>query len=134
MDGRIKGQYSTKAALETAKLTLKCLKPDPRQRPSMKQVLERLEAIEDIHWYPNLDNNLTSHTSIEMVKIKKKKKSGKYQFQQLSKLELCNSRLCCHDVGYDLYCWVCLFQGAPLDFVLLKRITIRIDEERWIYE
>ncbi|XP_027916322.1 probable serine/threonine-protein kinase PIX13 isoform X2 [Vigna unguiculata] len=49
MDGRIKGQYSTKAALETAKLTLKCLKPDPRQRPSMKQVLERLEAIEDIH-------------------------------------------------------------------------------------
>ncbi|XP_027917069.1 probable serine/threonine-protein kinase PIX13 isoform X2 [Vigna unguiculata] len=49
MDGRIEGQYSTKAALETAKLTLKCLKPDPRQRPSMKQVLERLEAIEDIH-------------------------------------------------------------------------------------
>ena len=49
MDGRMKGQYSPKAALQTAQLTLKCLENDLKQHPSMEQVLEALEAIEDIH-------------------------------------------------------------------------------------
>ncbi|CAJ1942217.1 unnamed protein product [Sphenostylis stenocarpa] len=46
MDGRIEGQYSPKAAFEAAQLTLKCLGHDPNQRPSMKEVLEGLEAIQ----------------------------------------------------------------------------------------
>ncbi|KAK7262761.1 hypothetical protein RJT34_30341 [Clitoria ternatea] len=49
MDAKIEGQYSQKAALQAAQLTLKCLEPDPKQRPSMKDVLETLESIEVIH-------------------------------------------------------------------------------------
>ncbi|GKV21904.1 hypothetical protein SLEP1_g31833 [Rubroshorea leprosula] len=46
MDPRIEGQYSPKAAWQSAELTLKCLEPDPRKRPSMKEVVEALERIE----------------------------------------------------------------------------------------
>ncbi|CAL5188243.1 unnamed protein product [Lathyrus oleraceus] len=48
MDCRLEGQYSPKAALETAKLILKCLESDPRKRPSMNDVLETLEGIRAI--------------------------------------------------------------------------------------
>lgn len=48
MDARIEGQYSPKAALQAAQLTLKCLEPEPRNRPSMKDVVEALEGIEAI--------------------------------------------------------------------------------------
>ncbi|WJX94072.1 putative serine/threonine-protein kinase pix13 [Trifolium repens] len=48
MDSRIEGQYSPKAAIQAAQLSLKCLENDPKQRPSMKEVLESLEAIEAI--------------------------------------------------------------------------------------
>ncbi|XP_058767478.1 probable serine/threonine-protein kinase PIX13 [Vicia villosa] len=48
MDARIEGQYSQKAAIQAAALSLKCLEGDPKQRPSMKDVLESLEAIEAI--------------------------------------------------------------------------------------
>ncbi|XP_047154252.1 receptor like protein kinase S.2-like [Vigna umbellata] len=47
MDSKIEGQYSPKAALQAAQLALKCLVHDPYQRPSMEEVLEGLEAIED---------------------------------------------------------------------------------------
>lgn len=46
MDSRVEGQYSSKAALEAAQLTLKCLGSDPKSRPSMKEVVEVLEKIE----------------------------------------------------------------------------------------
>ncbi|WVZ22836.1 hypothetical protein V8G54_001380 [Vigna mungo] len=49
IDDRIKDQISPKAALELAQLALKCLEENRKQRPSMKEVLEGLEAIEDIH-------------------------------------------------------------------------------------
>ncbi|XP_073219419.1 probable serine/threonine-protein kinase PIX13 isoform X2 [Cicer arietinum] len=48
MDGKIEGQYSQKAAIQAAQLSLKCLENDPKQRPSMKDVLESLEIIEAI--------------------------------------------------------------------------------------
>ncbi|CAL0313242.1 unnamed protein product [Lupinus luteus] len=48
MDARIESQYSFKAALQAAQLTLKCLEHDPKNRPSMKDVVESLEAIEAI--------------------------------------------------------------------------------------
>lgn len=45
MDARIEGQYSSKAALQAAQLTLRCLEPEPRKRPPMKEVAEVLEHI-----------------------------------------------------------------------------------------
>nr|KYP38070.1 hypothetical protein KK1_040694 [Cajanus cajan] len=49
MDAKREGQYSPKAAMQAAQLTLKCLQPRPIQRPSMQNVLEELVAIEAIH-------------------------------------------------------------------------------------
>ncbi|WOK94784.1 hypothetical protein Cni_G03489 [Canna indica] len=48
MDQRLNGQYSLKGALEAAKLTLSCIAGDPKNRPSMKEVVETLERIEAI--------------------------------------------------------------------------------------
>ncbi|KAK2373264.1 putative serine/threonine-protein kinase PIX13 [Trifolium repens] len=45
VDYRLDGQYSPKAAFETAQLILKCLESDPKKRPSMEDVLETLEDI-----------------------------------------------------------------------------------------
>ncbi|KAL2531218.1 Protein kinase superfamily protein [Abeliophyllum distichum] len=45
MDARMQGQYYSKAALQAAQLTLKCLELDHRKRPSMKEVVEKLEQI-----------------------------------------------------------------------------------------
>lgn len=52
MDERMAGQYSPKAALQAAQVTLKCLAPEPKSRPSMKEVLETLERIEAIKHIP----------------------------------------------------------------------------------
>lgn len=57
MDGRIEGQYSPKAAVQAAALSLKCLENDPKQRPSMKEVVESLEAIEAIQVKTKRSNN-----------------------------------------------------------------------------
>lgn len=48
MDPRFEGQYPSKAALRAAQLTLKCLAAEPKNRPSMKQVVETLEQIQAI--------------------------------------------------------------------------------------
>ncbi|GMH02903.1 hypothetical protein Nepgr_004742 [Nepenthes gracilis] len=48
MDSRLGGQYPSKAATETAELTLKCLRQEPRTRPSMEEVVETLERIQAI--------------------------------------------------------------------------------------
>ncbi|MED6220140.1 putative serine/threonine-protein kinase pix13 [Stylosanthes scabra] len=45
MDPRIEGQYSLKAATQAAQLTLNCLQPVPKNRPSMNEVFKSLEAI-----------------------------------------------------------------------------------------
>lgn len=45
MDGRIEGQYTSKAAMLFAQLVLHCLESEPRKRPSMKEVVEVLEQI-----------------------------------------------------------------------------------------
>ncbi|XAR73061.1 Non-specific serine/threonine protein kinase [Bertholletia excelsa] len=46
MDSRLQGQYPSKAALQMAQLALKCLGPEPKTRPSMKEVLATLEQID----------------------------------------------------------------------------------------
>ena len=48
MDAKIVGQYSLQAAWQAAQLTMKCLQSIPEERPSMKDVVEALEAIEAI--------------------------------------------------------------------------------------
>ncbi|CAB4287472.1 unnamed protein product [Prunus armeniaca] len=48
MDPGIEGQCSLKAALQTAQIILKCLKLDPKSRPSMKEVVEALEHVQEI--------------------------------------------------------------------------------------
>ncbi|KAL5833433.1 hypothetical protein ACOSQ3_017107 [Xanthoceras sorbifolium] len=46
MDVRLEGQYSARAAFQVAELALKCLEPNPENRPSMKEVVEVLKEIE----------------------------------------------------------------------------------------
>ncbi|XP_057448935.1 probable serine/threonine-protein kinase PIX13 isoform X2 [Lotus japonicus] len=56
MDFRIEGQYSLKAASQAAQLVLKCLEPDPKNRPSMKDVVETLEGIKAVNNNYNISN------------------------------------------------------------------------------
>ncbi|KAK6258091.1 hypothetical protein SCA6_012565 [Theobroma cacao] len=57
MDVRIEGQYSSKAAILSAELTLKCLEHDPKNRPSMKEVGEALERIESLNKEKSKDSS-----------------------------------------------------------------------------
>ncbi|EOX90670.1 Kinase superfamily protein, 32 [Theobroma cacao] len=57
MDVRIEGQYSSKAAILSADLTLKCLEHDPKNRPSMKEVGEALERIESLNKEKSKDSS-----------------------------------------------------------------------------
>ena len=43
MDSRLEGKYPSKAAFRIAQLAFRCLETEPKQRPSMKEVLEILE-------------------------------------------------------------------------------------------
>ncbi|XP_009396689.2 probable serine/threonine-protein kinase PIX13 [Musa acuminata AAA Group] len=52
MDRRLEGQYPPKGALQVAQLTLECLASDPKKRPNMKEVVQRLEQIEDLKGRP----------------------------------------------------------------------------------
>lgn len=45
MDSRLQGRYPSKAVIQTAQLALTCLGPEPKTRPSMKEVLETLERL-----------------------------------------------------------------------------------------
>ncbi|KMT09629.1 hypothetical protein BVRB_6g130810 [Beta vulgaris subsp. vulgaris] len=58
IDPRLVGQYSLKAAFELAQVTLKCLRPDPRTRPGMKEVLEVIQKVESIK--VKKENNIQS--------------------------------------------------------------------------
>ncbi|XP_037497338.1 probable serine/threonine-protein kinase PIX13 [Jatropha curcas] len=57
MDVRIEGQYSSKAMLQAAQLTLNCLEPDPKSRPSMREVVDALEQIDAIKEKPKGTKN-----------------------------------------------------------------------------
>lgn len=47
MDGRIQGQYSPNAAVRAATLAFKCLSSEPKNRPTMKDVVTALELLQD---------------------------------------------------------------------------------------
>ncbi|KAI8533269.1 hypothetical protein RHMOL_Rhmol11G0284600 [Rhododendron molle] len=53
MDSRLEGKYPSKAALQIAQLALKCLGPEPKTRPSMKEVVEIMEQIDASNEKPN---------------------------------------------------------------------------------
>ncbi|XP_065857221.1 uncharacterized protein [Euphorbia lathyris] len=48
IDARMEGQYSSKAMLLAAQLSLKCLESKATSRPSMKEVVDILEQIEEL--------------------------------------------------------------------------------------
>ncbi|KAK9270885.1 hypothetical protein L1049_026471 [Liquidambar formosana] len=48
MDPRLQEQYPLKGASQAAQLVIKCLESDPKNRPSMEEVLETLEQINAI--------------------------------------------------------------------------------------
>lgn len=59
LDVRMEGQYAFKAVMQAALIAHKCLEPDPRSRPSMKEVVEQLEQIQAIKEQPK-QSKLTS--------------------------------------------------------------------------
>ncbi|KDP42038.1 hypothetical protein JCGZ_03101 [Jatropha curcas] len=46
MDSRLEGKYPSKAAFRIAQLAINCIESEPKNRPSMKEVVETLERIE----------------------------------------------------------------------------------------
>nr|XP_043605987.1 probable serine/threonine-protein kinase PIX13 isoform X2 [Erigeron canadensis] len=54
MDSRLEGRYPSKAAGQVAQLALTCLGPEPKTRPSMKEVVATLERIQDIKEKPKV--------------------------------------------------------------------------------
>ncbi|XP_049365348.1 probable serine/threonine-protein kinase PIX13 [Solanum verrucosum] len=63
MDARMEGQYSSKAATLAAQITQKCLEGDPKNRPSMKEVMNVLEQIEAIKENPKESKTKSEHSS-----------------------------------------------------------------------
>ncbi|OMO59152.1 hypothetical protein COLO4_34298 [Corchorus olitorius] len=61
MDHRLEGRYPSKAAFRIAQLALKCLAPEPKHRPSMKEVVQTLEQIESANEKPTEPRNRSSH-------------------------------------------------------------------------
>ncbi|CAI9099694.1 OLC1v1036553C1 [Oldenlandia corymbosa var. corymbosa] len=49
MDSRLEGRYPSKASVQIAQLALTCLEPEPKNRPSMKVVVETLERIASVN-------------------------------------------------------------------------------------
>lgn len=60
MDQRLEEQYSSTAAFLIAQLILKCLESDPKNRPSMEQVLETLEKAQSIKYKPKVKKSRNS--------------------------------------------------------------------------
>lgn len=54
MDSRLEGRYPSKAAGQIAQLALTCLGPEPKMRPSMKEVVETLERLDAINERPKV--------------------------------------------------------------------------------
>ncbi|XP_057729862.1 probable serine/threonine-protein kinase PIX13 isoform X1 [Arachis stenosperma] len=63
MDPNLNEQYPKKAAFEIAQLILQCLEEDPKNRPSMEQVLQTLEKVQSIRYKPKVkkDNGIMHH-------------------------------------------------------------------------
>ncbi|WVZ00504.1 hypothetical protein V8G54_026573 [Vigna mungo] len=62
MDSRLEGKFPSKAAFRIAQLALKCLASEPKQRSSMKEVLESLERIQAANEKPVEPKLQSNHT------------------------------------------------------------------------
>uniref|UniRef100_A0A7N2LJG2 Protein kinase domain-containing protein n=1 Tax=Quercus lobata TaxID=97700 RepID=A0A7N2LJG2_QUELO len=64
MDSRLAEKYPSKAAFHISQLALKCLAAEPKHRPSMKEVLEKLEWFEAANERPREPRNHASHPMV----------------------------------------------------------------------
>ncbi|KAK7815591.1 putative serine/threonine-protein kinase pix13, partial [Quercus suber] len=64
MDPRLEGIYPSKAAFHISQLAQKCLAAEPKLRPSMKEVLEKLERFEAANERPREPRNHASHPMV----------------------------------------------------------------------
>ncbi|KAK9677438.1 hypothetical protein RND81_11G143000 [Saponaria officinalis] len=64
MDSRLEGRYPSKAAISAADLALKCLAQEPRNRPSMQEVLETLLKIESMDDKPKVPRRTTTGNAL----------------------------------------------------------------------
>ncbi|KAL4597741.1 hypothetical protein ACB092_11G010700, partial [Castanea dentata] len=64
MDPRLEGKYPPNAAFYISQLALKCLAAVHKLRPSMKEVLEKLEWFEDASERPREPRNYASHPMV----------------------------------------------------------------------
>lgn len=67
MDTRLGGQYSKKGAQAAAALAFKCLHTDPKNRPSMVDVLLSLERLQDTPRTPQQSQSKLDHHGIKHV-------------------------------------------------------------------
>lgn len=63
MDPRLEGDYPTKAASKMAELILICLRIEPKQRPSMEEVVSELQGINEIKIKPTRSKAKTRQSS-----------------------------------------------------------------------
>ncbi|XP_010540703.1 PREDICTED: serine/threonine-protein kinase At5g01020 [Tarenaya hassleriana] len=71
MDPRLSGQYSVKAAKEMALLALRCVSPNPKDRPRMPAIVESLRDLQHLkdmavssgHWSPSPAKSVGSRVS-----------------------------------------------------------------------
>ncbi|KFK40107.1 hypothetical protein AALP_AA3G331300 [Arabis alpina] len=64
IDPRLEGKYPFKSVFRVAHLALKCLGPEPKDRPSMKEVVEALELIEAANEKPLERRTTRTSTSV----------------------------------------------------------------------
>lgn len=63
MDSHLEGRYPSKAAYRIAQLALKCIEAEPKNRPSMKEVLDTLELLAASNERPPLEPRARSKHS-----------------------------------------------------------------------
>lgn len=76
MDARLAGQYSVKGAKEMALLALQCISMNPKDRPRMPEIVDRLEnlkqfkdmAVSSGHWSasPKTRNGASNKVKIDI--------------------------------------------------------------------
>lgn len=64
IDTRFEGKYPSKAAIGIAQLALQCLAQEPKNRPSMQEVLETLEKFEGMNVKPRVSRRNSSGTAV----------------------------------------------------------------------
>lgn len=64
MDTRLQGKYPSKAAMGIAELALKCLAHEPKNRPSMQEVLQTLEKFEGMDEKPKVSRRNSTGAAV----------------------------------------------------------------------